>query len=271
MEYKEYDVDEQLQPFVKCFWSLDAPATEIGQRQRIIPDGCMEMIIHYGDLYEQFLEDGSGIIQPRCFVFGQITTPLEIAPTGVSVIIAARFQPDGFFPFTNFPLEKMENKAVPLNKLFGDAAEAFEIKILDSKNTEERIGIITDFLLTRLDNPEARNRITAASIELLMETKGLLNVEELSSHLQVNRRQLERNFSTAIGLSPKQLSKAIRLQASLKMMQQNKQDNLTSLALENGYYDQAHFIKDFKEFTGLSPKQFYADNLKMSALFSGTD
>ena len=67
----------------------------------------------------------------------------------------------------------------------------------------------------------------------------------------------------------KQLTKIIRLQAALKMMQQKQFATLTALAYESGYYDQAHFIKDFKEFAGTSPKEFYKDNLKLSALFIG--
>jgi transcriptional regulator GlxA family with amidase domain len=89
--------------------------------------------------------------------------------------------------------------------------------------------------------------------------------------LQVNRRQLERKFSSAIGLSPKQLSKVIRLQTTLKALYQEKSSTLTSVAYENGYYDQAHFIKDFREFTGVSPKEFYAGHLQLSSLFTGAE
>ena len=78
---------------------------------------------------------------------------------------------------------------------------------------------------------------------------------------------MERKFMMVIGMSPKQLSRVVRLQATLKMLEQKQFTSLTSLAYENGYYDQAHFIKDFKEFTGHSPKSFYADNLKLSTLF----
>jgi AraC-like DNA-binding protein len=271
MNYKQYDPPETLRSFIKCFWSLEAPAQSIVEKQRIVPDGCMEMIFHYGDLYKQFLEDGSSITQPRCFVFGQITFPLEIMPTGVSGIIAARFQPDGFIPFSSYPVQQMENKGVPLAILFGDEASMLETNVLNATSNDKRIHFITEFLLARLQTSEATGRITKASIATLLQSNGQINVDELAGHLQINRRQLERKFSSAIGLSPKQLSKVIRLQATLKAMQQKQYTSLTSLAYENGYYDQAHFIKDFKEFTGISPRQFYAENLKLSALFTSED
>ena len=104
-----------------------------------------------------------------------------------------------------------------------------------------------------------------------MTANGQLSVDELSKQTNINRRQLERKFSSAIGLSPKQLSKTIRLQATLKMLLSKKFTSLTALAYENEYYDQAHFIKDFKELTGFTPKEFYGNKLKMSLLFYGTD
>ena len=271
MNYKQYDPPESLQSFIKCFWSLEAPSQAIAEKQRIVPDGCMEMIFHYGDPYKQFLEDGTSILQPQCFVFGQITSPLEIIPTGASGIIAARFQPDGFIPFSSYPIQQMENKAVPLTILFGDKAAVLEKNVLHADSNDNRINFITEFLLDQLNSDEAADRITKTSIETLLQSNGQINVDELADHLQINRRQLERKFSSAIGLSPKQLSKVIRLQSTLKAMQEKQYTSLTSLAYENGYYDQAHFIKDFKEFTGISPKQFYAGNLKLSALFTSED
>src|ERR1043165_6072685 len=120
MDYKTYEPDASVSSFVKCFWKLEAPAENKPEKQRIVPDGCMEMIFHFGDLYKQYKDEGNCIIQPRCFVFGQITTPLAIEPSGRTGIFAARFHPDGFTPFATIPVSSMENRAVPLQELFGD-------------------------------------------------------------------------------------------------------------------------------------------------------
>jgi transcriptional regulator GlxA family with amidase domain len=126
---------------------------------------------------------------------------------------------------------------------------------------------VEKFLLEKLVTPESIDRVAKSSVEVMLSLNGQLSVKELSEQLNISKRQLERKFSSIIGLSPKQLSKIIRLQATLKMLANHQFTSLTSVAYEGDYYDQAHFIKDFKEFTGLSPKKFYANNLKMSALF----
>ncbi len=271
MNYNTYPCSPLLTDFVKCFWSLEAPVSPVPERQRIVPDGCMEMIFHYGDPYRQYFNNETYIIQPSAFVFGQLTAALEIAPTGITGIIAARFHPNGFAPFTDIPVSNMENRAVTLNELFGKEGTDLEAAVLLAQSNEVRISIINHFLSGRLNTPETIDRVTQSSMDILLKQKGQLSVDELAEQIKVNRRQLERKFSAVIGMSPKQLSKIIRLQAALKMIEKQEFTSLTSLAYENGYFDQAHFIKDFKEFTGMSPKQFYAGNLKLSSLFIATE
>lgn len=271
MDYRTYVPCAELQPFIKCYWTLLAPQEAAPQKQRIVPDGCMEMIFHCGDLYKQYLEDGGYLIQPRSFVFGQITQALDIEPTGESAIFSVRFEPDGFTAFAAMPVGQMENRAVPLKELFGEEGISLENDILSATTTEDRISIVEAFLLRKLITPESVREWIKSSVEMIMRLNGQVSVDELSDSLQVHRRQLERKFSTMIGLSPKQLSKIIRLQAALRILSAQNAENLTSVAYEGNYYDQAHFIKDFKEFTGVSPKQFYADNLRMSALFIGAE
>ncbi len=271
MNYQTFEPGKELRSFVKCYWTLESPKEEYPQKQTIVPDGCMEMIFHYGDLYKQYTENGKNSLQPRCFVIGQLTRPLEIAPTGETGIFSVRFHPNGFLPFTTIPIKEMENTAIPLQKLFGKEGQEIEEKILNVHLTSERIKLIEPFLLKRLTDNETIDRIVKSTVETILTANGQLSVDELSKQANINRRQLERKFSSAIGLSPKQLSKTIRLQASLKMMLNKKFTSLTALAYENEYYDQAHFIKDFKELTGFTPKEFYGNNLKMSSLFYGTD
>lgn len=271
MDYKTYIPQPALAASVKCYWTLNAPAEAHPEKQRIVPDGCMEMIFHQGGLYRQYLADGTYIIQPACFVFGQVTKPLEIEPTGETAIFAVRFQPDGFTAFAAMPVNNMENRAVPLPELFGEEGTLLGNELLAATTTGEKIKTVETFLLNRLITPESIDTIIQSGVETMLRLNGQLSTDELSDALNINRRRLERKFSAVIGLSPKQLSKIIRLQAALKLLATGDYANLTAVAHAASYYDQAHFIKDFKEFTGMSPKHFYAGNLKMSSLFSGSE
>ncbi|MCJ8154160.1 helix-turn-helix domain-containing protein [Chryseobacterium sp. SSA4.19] len=271
MNYQTFEPDQDLTTFIRCYWTLESPKEETPEKQTIVPDGCMEMIFHYGDLYKQYLNNGNSIIQPRCFVIGQLTRPLDIEPTGETGIFSVRFHPEGFLPFTINSIKEMENTAVSLEKLFGKDGQEIEQQVLNANSILEKIKIVEKFLLDRLTDIENIDRIVKSTVETIITANGQLSVDELSTLTQVNRRQLLRKFSSAIGLSPKQLSRTIRLQAALKMLLNDQFSNLAELAYENEYYDQAHFIKEFKEFTGSTPKEFYGTHLKMSSLFYGTD
>lgn len=271
MDYHVYTPSPELQAFVKCFWTLDDNSDEPFTKQRVVPDGCMEMIFHHGDLYRQYFEDGTSILQPRSFVFGQITTYLDIAPTGRSGIFAARFLPEGLAPFLPVAVSALEDKAVDMFTLFGEKGKSLEQAIIRAGDTVQRIQLIESFLLSFLEQPQTIDAITKACVEAIIHSQGQLGMTALAGQVNINRRNMERRFAAVVGISPKQLSKVVRLQATFKMMEQKKFTNLTSLAYENGYYDQAHFIKDFKEFTGTSPKSFYEDNLKFATLFATAD
>jgi AraC-like DNA-binding protein len=271
MNYQIFEPDNDLASLVKCYWTLESPKEKTPEKNTIVPDGCMKMIFHHGDLYKQYTENGNRIFLPRCFVIGQLTGPFEVEPTGKTGIFFVCFHPNGFLPFATIPIKEMENTAVPLEQLFGNDGQDIEQKILNANSTSERINLIETFLFHRLSDTATVDQIVKSTVETILTANGQLSVEELSRQTNVNRRQLERKFSSAIGLSPKQLSKTIRLQTTLKTLLSKKVTSLTTLAYENEYYDQAHFIKDFKEFTGITPKEFYGDLLKMSLIFDGTD
>jgi AraC-like DNA-binding protein len=271
MKYQAYTPASELIPFVKCYWTLEDDANQEAARQRIVPDGCMELIIHFGDPYRQFFENGTSIIQPRAFVFGQITNYIEIAPTGNSGIIAARFLPDGLSPLIELHVSTLENKAVSLNEVFGDAGLELERSILKAKDIPERIRVLEKFLLDRLSEPRSIDTITKNCVDEILGSHGQLGMNELADKMNIHRRNIERKFTSVIGMSPKQLARVIRLQSTIRMLGSKDFTSLTSLAYENGYYDQAHFIRDFRDFTGMSPKSFFAENFRFASLFAAAE
>ncbi len=267
MKPQIFDSSQDLSAFVMCYWNLEGSKETTPLMNTIVPDGTMKLIFHYADTYRHHPKNGDSIILPKCFLIGQLTQPYIVEPLGHTGSFVVRFHPNGFLPFSTIPIKEMENTAVPLDRLFGADGQKLGNLILHSKSTFERISLVESFLLKRLSNKKAIDNVVKSTIDTILDSKGLFSVNELSHKTKIDRRQLCRKFTESIGLSPKQLSKTIRIQATLKKLLSKKVTSLTDLAYENEYFDQAHFIKDFKEFTGLTPKEFYGDDLKMSLIF----
>jgi AraC-like DNA-binding protein len=225
------------------------------------------LIFLYGDTYKHHSKSGEITTLPKCFLIGQLTEPYVIEPVGVTGSFVVQFKPNGFLPFATIPIKEMENTAVPLEKLFGQKGLEIEQRILNANTTTEKIQIIETFLIKLLAERKTIDNVVNSTIDTIYTSNGQFSVNEFSKSSNISRRQLARKFSDSIGLSPKQLAKIIRIQTTLKALLNQEITSLTDLAYENEYFDQAHFIKDFKEFTGLTPKEFFGDDLKMSLIF----
>ena len=264
---KTYEPNSELTEFVIRYWTLDGGKEKIPIKNTIVPDGTMKLIFHYGDTYKHHSPSGEIVLLPKCFLIGQLTKPYVIEPAGVTGSFVVQFKPNGFLPFTSIPIKEMENTAVPLDVLFGEEGKILGEQILNANATPDRIQIIETFLIKQLANKKTIDTIVKSTVETIFNANGQFSVNDFTMSNNIDRRQLARKFSLAIGLSPKQLAKTIRIQNTLKVLLNENISSLTDLAYENEYYDQAHFIKEFKEFTGLTPKEFFGDNLKMSLIF----
>lgn len=269
MNYQTFQPSSDLESLISCYWTLEVPAESDAQRQRIIPDGTIEMAFILGDDIKRYTSENEFIIQPRAMVLGQTIEPFYIEPTGYVNTFAIRFYPYGFANFVTMPIKNLANKETPIELLFGKkTANNLEQKIIEAKNSRERIEIIENFLLEKLNEKTTIDNIVKTTIDALLATNGSASISTILKEDLSKRRQLERKFIKQIGVSPKQLGKVIRLQTALKMLLNKKTENLTDIAYESEYFDQAHFIKDFKEFTGINPKEFLGnENMTLSTLF----
>lgn len=269
MDYQTFQPHPDLESLISCYWTLEVPADNDSQKQRIVPDGCIEMAFILGDDIKRYTSEDEFILQPRAMVLGQTIEPFYIEPTGYVNTFAIRFYPYGFANFVTEPIKNLANKETPLALLFEEKiAKELEQKIIQAKDVKQRIEIIEGFLLERLNDKSTVENIVKTTVNALLSTNGNAPIKAILKDDLSKRRQLERKFEKQIGVSPKQLGKVIRLQTALKMLLNKEGESLTNIAYESEYYDQAHFIKDFKEFTGTNPKEFLGnENMTLSALF----
>ncbi|MNV74997.1 DNA-binding transcriptional activator FeaR [compost metagenome] len=129
--------------------------------------------------------------------------------------------------------------------------------MLNAPDHRSRIAIIETFLTNKLSTCLSIDPLIQQSLDLIYTNRGLSPISELYKTLQISERQLERKFKENIGISPKYFSNIIRLQFFLKLYRTTSvKKNLTEIAYESGYYDQAHFIREFRKRVGLSPGQY---------------
>ncbi len=269
MDYQTFQPHADLKALISCYWTLEIPAQNNAEKQRIIPDGCIEMAFILGDDIKRYTSEDVFILQPRAMILGQTIEPFYIEPTGYVNTFAIRFYPYGFANFVAIPIKHLANTETPLAELFGEhASAALEQKIIAATDSKQRIDIIEAFLIDKLNDKTTIDTIVKQTVDTLLTSKGTASITTILKKDLSKRRQLERNFKKQIGVSPKQLGKVIRLQTALKMMLNKKTDSLTTIAYQSDYFDQAHFTKDFKEFTGVNPKAFLGnENMALSSLF----
>ena len=260
MNYQTFNPQPALQDFVKCYWILQVPPESDPQKQRAIADGYIEMIFHLADDVRSYTEDEGYALQPRAMILGHPVKPFFFEPTGAVDTFSVRFRPYGFANLIDRPLCDLTDKVLPLGELFGaEFSQRAVHTITRAADTRERIMAIEHLLLEKVNTQETIDHVIKNTIDTIVASKGNSTINILTKDNDTYRRQLERKFARQIGLSPKQLGKIVRLQTALRMLLNRSGDKLYNIAYDAEYYDQAHFIRDFKEFIGTTPKAFFKD------------
>lgn len=269
MNYQTFKPHKDLESIVKFYWTLEVPFDSENKKQKILPDGCIEMTFNFRDKIKRYTSKEDFILHPNVMVMGQRTKSYYILPIGDVDTFAICFYPLGFANFIQTPLKDLVDRETPIVQLFEKTqAKELEQHMAHAKDTQERINIIETFLLKKLNLKNTINNIVKSTVDTLLKTNGKTPINVILKDNISKRRQIERYFRKQIGISPKQLSKAIRLQATLQLLFNKKSETLTDIAYESEYFDQSHFIKDFKELAGITPKDLLNnEHMALASLF----
>jgi AraC-like DNA-binding protein len=264
VNYFEISPGYLLAPFIKTYWFLEGnlPAYAI-QPERVFPDGCTELIIHYGEAFEK-ITGSTTEKQANSFVFGQLEAYIELLPSTATGVMGVRFYPNGLSHFTKVPLNEFGQQSIELHHLFNKESIHLASRIAECPTATKKAEVIEQFLLQHLDSSKTEN-VIAHIVKNIYRVNGSVSINDLVKQYYLSERQLERKFAQQVGLSPKTFSRIIRFQQVFSLA--INATSLTSLALEAGYFDQAHFVREFKSFTGYSPKQYFSGQPGLSSFF----
>jgi AraC-like DNA-binding protein len=265
--YREFDASPALRPFVERLWLLEGSAGEIAA-EPIPPDGRTEIIVHGGDPFAQVDDAGLTRVQDRVLFAGQLTRPVKLLPRGYARLVGAHLRPYAAHALLAVPQRGMTDAIVDLRDLHRALARRLRDDVAGREGGEDMISALSAALeaqatSSRIEGP------TAAAVAIATGRKGLVQVGDLASQLGLSARQVERLFDERVGISPKFFLRVVRFQEVLRgIRQETNGTTWAACAAEHGFYDQAHFIRDFKMFVGEPPGTWHVGNESLAAVFS---
>lgn len=258
MQYKEYLPSPFFSRFIECHWELTCEPGKLDQQYDVwAPDCTFELIFSASSFYLYYINQKQvTYVAPGSTIIGQKTGSVFLDLKKQDTLFGIRFKPFAFTSFFNIPLHQLNNKAVPLSKFFPLSSEHKKqiCQILKEKELPEKVALAEALILQLWEKQLSIDEIFRAQLNFILDRKGLLRIKELFEEFGISKVTLNKHFTNKMGLNPKMVSRIWRINYFLQLQYESKFENLTQLGLEAGFYDQAHFIKEFRAFFDSNPK-----------------
>jgi AraC-like DNA-binding protein len=242
--FGRYRPGPHLSPFVRNYWTFQA--TGACRRQRVIPDGCIDILFVRHSPTEDL----------RAFVVGTMTRPIFEDLTAHAEYLGVRFAPGGFGHFFRTPARELTDRIVPWGSL--SAPSALVERVANAPDIRMRLCILEEVLEQQLLSEEPEP-ILAAVLRAIGAARGVVSVGRLAHLAGWSPRHLRRVFHEWVGVGPKVFCEIVRFKNARRSLGRQPRPDLLQVALEAGYYDQAHFIHEFDRFYGSSPSTVRPD------------
>jgi AraC-like DNA-binding protein len=163
-----------------------------------------------------------------------------------------------FYPLYGAPLSSLTNQAVSLKTIFGNAGAALRKGILHERGNDRCMELAESFLMERICEPESALEVIRETVERVIDDRSIVRAEQVADLMGLSLRSLQRSFRKYVGVSPKWIIQRYRLHEAAEALAAGTIGSMSELALRLGYFDQAHFIRDFKSVVGVAPSAYRA-------------
>lgn len=223
-----------------------------------LPKTAMSLVFNIADSFKLFIDKNftEYTDYKKYWVAGLQTKPTNVESYGLSQMFVVQFKTLGAFVFLNDPLHYYTNNYVSLDCIFSKEADETWEKLQEAKSLNEQFLIIENFLNSKLVNYKQPDKKLISTIDILLDNKQHLSINEICKKQNISRKHLNNLSKEYAGVSPKTISSLYRLQTTLKTISTSSSEKLTDVAYQAAYFDQAHFINDFKKFTNLKPTEY---------------
>jgi AraC-like DNA-binding protein len=252
MKFETYIPCDALKPFVKSL--IISESTE-EKTYKVLPDTYLVIGFQYkGKL--TYIDKGNEVLLSQSGITG-LRDSFRIFKNsrGIGTLLVY-FNEAGAATFFKEPLHELFRESLSLdNFMLRSELLLLEEQLCEADTDKKRIEVVEQFLISKIIYTEP-DRLILTALSLIHKSKGNIRIKELMDQLHISQSPLEKRFRKAVGTSPKKFASIVRMKNLLQ--QHNSSNSLTDLGYEAGFYDQAHFIKAFKSFTGDTPENFFS-------------
>lgn len=263
MRYRKFKPHHALAEFVECYFVWEGKA-ETPLDLESPPSSFCGLVFNYGAAYEISNHKYERTTVPTAFVGGQAIKNYTLHLKGTIGMVGAVLRPTALYHFYNIPMYGFTGERISFHEIDKKEGKTLQYRIDEAKDAQERIALIEDYFIDLLASTKFATPEIIVAANTILDKKGQLNVLELLESLPMSRRSFERKFLNEVGLSPKTYAKIRRFGHTCKLMAGKRDVNLMDVLFEGGYYDQSHFIKDFKYFSGRTPKTYVKTNAELA-------
>lgn len=256
MTYVRYSPSPPLNNYIDYFYHLEGAM--LHPRERILPTGWLDFEVNFGGAIQVYDASDTKAVATcvESWWVGVWSTygTVEWAPN--IQLFGIHFKPGGAYPFLKFPLSELHNQIVPADAIWGAFAAELRERLYFAPTTQARFALLEQMLLARLVEPPHGLQLVRYAAAEITRRHGALSIRALSEYIGISQNHLLTQFKRMVGISPKALARLYRLKYVLHSINPARSVDWTRIAHQADYYDQAHFVNDFRTFTGHSPHDY---------------
>ncbi|OEH92592.1 helix-turn-helix domain-containing protein [Bacillus solimangrovi] len=236
-----YPASEHTSFFVKHYWCVSWDVSEKEQfLQDVIPNPCVNLVVEHN----------------KTGIFGPTKRKFSYLVKGKGIVFGVKFRPGGFYPFIKKSVSDLSSLPMNVQDVFGVSTQTLEETILFEQDAQLATKYIENIIEESLPKRDEQITFVNQIIDLIISEQSITKVEHLCDHFHIHKRKLQRIFQQYVGVSPKWVIKLYRLQNAAEIIENNNDHNWIDLSMQLGYYDQSHFIRDFKTIIGKTPEEY---------------
>lgn len=266
---KEYIPKANLVRYIHRYWIVSSanpmPA------EKCVMDGFVKMFIYLNDNLPEYHDTAGAKKEWGDGIGGHQTSGDLLIKTPANLrLIFCIFRPYGFFRLFKTPIHLLNNNVISLEVFLGKRATEFKERLMLAPTDDQKIQEVDDFFLSLVYGLQTpRKSVVEYAQDQMLQKNGLVSIDNLSEAANISRRTLERQFSDNVGLPPKYYARVLRFNHAFGLERARPDLDWFDIIHDCGYFDQTHFIKDFKHFTGEPPVAFYSKPHPIEAIYVG--